>query len=115
MAKSNKPLIWSLFAGGGMLTAFVTPAMIFITGLALPMALLSENALAYDRMLALAGNPIGKFVLFVIIFLPLWHTAHRLRLTLHDLGVRNGRVVMLACYGIAGLCSIAAGFIVLYI
>jgi len=115
MAKSNKPIVWSLFAGGGMITAFVLPAMIFITGLAVPMGLLPENALAYDRMLALVGNPIGKLVLFGVIFLSLWHAAHRLRMTLHDLGIRSGRVAMLACYGVAGLASIAAAVVLLSI
>ncbi|MDH3741963.1 MAG: fumarate reductase subunit D, partial [Hyphomicrobiales bacterium] len=91
MAKSNKPIVWSLFAGGGLVSAFLIPAMIVITGLAVPMGLLPEDALAYDRMLALTGNPIGKLVLFAVIFLSLWHAAHRLRMTLHDLGIRSGR------------------------
>jgi fumarate reductase subunit D len=104
-----------LFAGGGMLAAFLMPAMIFITGIAMPMGLLPEDALAYDRMLAFAGNPIGKLVLFGIIFLSLWHAAHRLRMTLHDLGLRSGRVAMLACYGVAGLGSIAAAAVLLSI
>ena len=112
MARSNKPLVWSLFAGGGMFSAFVTPVMIFITGItgiAVPLGLLSEGALAYDRILALAQNPIGKLTLFVVVFLPLWHAAHRLRMTLHDLGVPDARAAMFACYGMATLCSILAG------
>lgn len=113
MAKSNKPIIWSLFAGGGMLAAFLIPAMIFITGLAVPMGLLSEDALDYDRMLALARNPIGKLVLFAVIFLLLWHAAHRLRMTLHDLGLHSGRVAIFACYGAAALGSIVAAVILL--
>jgi fumarate reductase subunit D len=108
MARSNKPFVWSLFAGGGMFSAFVTPVMIFITGFAVPLGLLSAGTLAYDRVLALAQNPIGKFTLFVMVFLPLWHAAHRLRMTLHDLGVPGARAVMLACYGLATLGSIAA-------
>ena len=108
MARSNKPLVWSLFAGGGMFSAFVTPVMIFITGIAVPLGLLSEGALAYDRILALAQNPIGKLTLFVVVFLPLWHTAHRLRMTLHDLGIPSARAAMFACYGLATLGSIAA-------
>jgi fumarate reductase subunit D len=108
MAKSNKPLVWSLFAGGGMFSAFFTPIMIFVTGLAVPTALLSAETMAYDRMLAFAQNPLGKLVLFVAVFLPLWHAAHRLRMTLHDLGVPGGRASMLVCYGLAGLGSIAA-------
>jgi fumarate reductase subunit D len=115
MAKSSKPIVWSLFAGGGMLAAFLMPAMIFITGIAVPMELLPEDGLAYDRMLAFARNPIGKLVLFSIIFLSLWQAAHRLRMTLHDLGLRSGRVAMLACYGMAGLGSIAAAAVLLSI
>jgi fumarate reductase subunit D len=115
MAKSNKPIVWSLFAGGGMLAAFLLPAMIFITGLAVPLGLLPEDALGYDRMLAFAGNPIGKLVLFGAIFLLLWHAAHRLRMTLHDLGIRSGRIAMLSCYGLAGLGSIVAVVVLLNI
>ena len=108
MARSNKPLVWSLFAGGGMLSAFITPVMIFITGIAVPLGLLSADTLAYDQILALARNPVGKLALFVVVFLPLWHAAHRLRMTLHDLGVPGARAAMFACYGLATLGSIAA-------
>jgi fumarate reductase subunit D len=115
MARSNKPLVWSLFAGGGMFSAFVTPVMIFITGIAVPLGLLSPGALAYDRVLALAQNPIGKLTLFVVVFLPLWHAAHRLRMTLHDLGVPGTRAAIFACYGLATLGSIAAAISLLRI
>ncbi len=115
MARSNKPLVWSLFAGGGMVSAFVTPVMIFVTGFAVPLGLLSEGALAYDRILALAQNPIGKLTLFVVVFLPLWHSAHRLRMTLHDLGVPGARAAMFACYGLATLGSIVAAVFLLRI
>ncbi len=91
-----------------MFSAFVTPVMIFITGIAVPLGLLSEGTLAYDRILALAQNPIGKLTLFVVIFLPLWHAAHRLRMTLHDLGVPGGAAAMYTCYGLATLGSIVA-------
>ena len=98
-----------------MFSAFVTPVMIFITGIAVPLGLLSADAVAYDQMLALARNPVGKLALFVVVFLPLWHSAHRLRMTLHDLGVHSRRMAALACYGTAVLGSIAAGYILLSI
>lgn len=91
-----------------MLSAFVTPAMIFITGIAVPLGLLSPDTLAYDQVLALARNPVGKLALFVVVFLPLWHSAHRLRMTLRDLGVPGARAAVFACYGLATLGSIAA-------
>ncbi len=112
MARSNKPIVWSLFAGGGLFSAFVVPAMIFVTGIAVPLGLLSADALAYDRILALAQHPIGKLALFLAVFLPLWHAAHRLRMTLHDLGVPAGvlgrRAAAYACYGAAALGSLVA-------
>jgi len=113
MAKSNKPIVWSLFAGGGMLAAFVTPAMVFMTGIAVPLGLLGTDALSYERMLALVQNPLGKLVLFAVVLLPLWHAAHRLRMTLHDLGIPAGRLVVAACYGAAGFGSVAAAVILL--
>ena len=115
MARSNKPIVWSLFAGGGMVSAFMTPIMIFMTGIAVPLGLLGSDALSYERMLALVQNPLGKLGLFIVIFLPLWHAAHRLRMTLHDLGISTGRLVVAACYGAAGLGSIAAAVILLRI
>ncbi len=98
-----------------MFSAFVTPVMIFITGIAVPLGLLSVDAVAYDQILALARNPVGKLALFVVVFLPLWHSAHRLRMTLHDLGVPGARAVMFACYGLATLGSIAAAVFLLRI
>lgn len=115
MAKSSKPLLWSLFAGGGLVAAFLLPVMIFITGLAIPLGVLPGDALAYERVLAFAQNPLGKLFLFAVVFLPLWHAAHRLRMTLHDLGIGSGRVGEIACYGAAALGSIAAAYILLVI
>jgi fumarate reductase subunit D len=31
MAKSNKPVVWGLFAAGGTVTAFLTPALVLLT------------------------------------------------------------------------------------
>ncbi len=50
MAKSNKPLVWGLFAAGGTITAFLTPVMIFVTALAVPLGIMSPEVLAYDRI-----------------------------------------------------------------
>ena len=110
MARSNKPIVWSLFAAGGTFAAFVTPVMILVTGLAVAFGLLPAEALAYERMLALAQNPLGKGLLFLAVFLPAWHAAHRLRLTAHDFGIRADRAVMTVCYGLAALATLVALF-----
>ena len=113
MARSHKPIVWSLFAGGGTFAAFVTPVMTFVTGLAVPLGLLSPEALAYERVLGLLQNPISKILIFLIIFLPLWHAAHRLRMTAHDLGIRKDGLVAVACYGAAALGTLVAGIALL--
>jgi fumarate reductase subunit D len=109
MARSHKPIVWSLFAGGGTFAAFVTPIMIFVTGLAVPLGLLSPETLAYERMLALVQNPAGKALVFLAVFLPLWHAAHRLRMTAHDLGIRGDGLVSVVCYCAAMLGTVVAG------
>jgi fumarate reductase subunit D len=40
MKRSNEPIFWSLFGAGGMLAALIGPALVFITGIAVPLGLL---------------------------------------------------------------------------
>lgn len=113
MPRSHKPIVWSLFAAGGTFAAFITPAMIVVTGLALTFGLLPPEALSYERMLGLAQNPIGKGLIFLAVFLPAWHAAHRLRITAHDFGLRADGVVMVFCYGLAALGTVLTAFALL--
>jgi fumarate reductase subunit D len=106
MARSNKPIVWSLFAAGGTFAAFVTPVMILVTGLAIAFGLLPAEALAYERILALVQNPVGKGFVFLAVFLPAWHAAHRLRITAHDFGIRADGAAMVVCYGLAALATV---------
>ncbi|NQV55412.1 MAG: fumarate reductase subunit D [Rhodospirillales bacterium] len=115
MVPSHKPLIWSLFAGGGTFAAFAAPVMILMTGLALPLGLLAPDTLSFEHMSALLGHPIAKGLIFFSIFLPAWHAAHRLRITAHDLGIRADGLVMVVCYGLAALATLAAGYYLLVI
>ncbi len=108
MARSNKPIVWALFAAGGTFAAFVTPVMILVTGLAVTFGLLPAEALAYDRMLAVVQHPVGKGLVFLAVFLPAWHAAHRLRITAHDFGIRADTAVMTVCYGLAALATLVA-------
>ncbi len=106
MAKSNKPIIWGLFAAGGTLSAFFLPALIVITLLA---ALgYVPDLLTYENMRSFAAHWFGKLVLFGIVFLSLWHAAHRLRVTMHDFGVRSDTFVASVVYSVAALGTIAA-------
>ena len=87
MARSNKPILWLPFAAGGLVAALITPVLILITGVLVPLGSLH---LRYETIAAFAHNPIGKLVLFGVVALPAWHAAHRLRMTAHDLGFGGG-------------------------
>lgn len=110
MAKSNKPIFWSLFAAGGTLAAFLAPvlALLFL------MAALGHvpALLSYSQLHAFAANWFGKAFLFGVIALFLWHAAHRLRVTLHDFGLRQDAIVAVVVYLVAAFGS---GLSVLYL
>ena len=105
MAKSNKPIVWGLFAAGGTVAAFIMPAVVALTLLA---ALGHAPAiLSYDRLHAFAAHWAGKAALFGVVFLALWHSAHRLRITLHDFGVRCDTAVATLAYLAAAAGTVA--------
>ena len=101
MAKSNKPIFWGLFAAGGTVTAFVTPALVLVTLFAAFGA--GMDMFTYESIHAFAGWWLGKLIIFGVILVSLWHAAHRLRVTMHDFGVRADTLVAYAVYGLAGL------------
>lgn len=101
MNQSNKPIVWGLFAAGGTVSAFLVPVMILITCLAVPLGLLPADTLSYKHLLDLLQHAISKLITFGVLFLIIWHAAHRMRITAHDLGIRSDTVVMLICYGVA--------------
>ena len=105
MAKSKEPIFWSLFAGGGMVAAMLLPITILITGFLVPMGAIGEQQL-YDKL----SSPIGKIVLLGVIFLCLFHAAHRLKHTVHDMGVHLGALGMLIFYGGAVAASAFAAY-----
>ena len=115
MSRSNKPIVWALFAAGGTFAAFAAPAMIVVTGLAVAFGLLPAEALAYERVLTVIQNPVGKGLVFLTVFLPAWHAAHRLRITAYDFGIRAEAVVMVVCYGAAALATVIAVFALFHV
>lgn len=113
MAKSNKPVVWGLFAAGGTVTAFLTPALVLLT--LLPAFGVMPELLSHENMRSFAGHWFGRLVVFGILFLALWHAAHRLRITLHDFGVRADTAVAVAVYLAAAAGTLAAAYFLLRI
>jgi fumarate reductase subunit D len=101
MKRSNKPIFWSLFGAGGMLSALVGPALIFITAF-------QTDKLSYDRVLLLAQNGFGKLAILAVIGLFLFHGCHRMYHSLHDFGIHVGAGLKAAFHGFAAAGTLAA-------
>ena len=100
MSKSNEAFWWSLFSAGGVVAALCLPAIIVISGFVLPTASLKTGADRYRHIYQVLQLWPARIILFVIIFLSLFHCAHRLRHTLMDLGLRRVEGALMGlCYG----------------
>ena len=116
MKRSNKPIFWSLFGAGGMLSALIGPMLIFITGIAVPSGfLLHKDTMSYERMLAFAHNGFGKIAILALISLFLFHGCHRMYHCLHDFGIHVGTGLKAAFHGFAAAGTVAAAFVLLLI
>ncbi|MEE8406527.1 MAG: fumarate reductase subunit FrdD [Acidimicrobiia bacterium] len=98
------PLFWLLFAGGGTASAMLLPAMVFVTGVAVPAGWISEHDLV-----SLVRNPATRLVLVGLVFLFLFHWAHRFRYALVDLGLGLIGQRAWLFYGTALVGTIVAG------
>ena len=117
MAKrSLTPLLWFLFGGGGMVSAMLFPVHVLLFGLAIPLGW--SEAPAHESLHALVVHPITRLYLFVFIFLPLFHAAHRIRYTVYDLFRVQPSLhqpIAVVCYGAALAGTAAAAYTLLTI
>ena len=109
MKRSHRPIVWSLFGAGGMLSALVGPVLVFITGIAVPLGfVLPRETMSYERMLTFAQSVPGKIAALAVISLFLFHGCHRIYHSLHDFGVHAGLGASVAIHGFAAAGSVAA-------
>ncbi|HEU0201526.1 MAG TPA: fumarate reductase subunit FrdD [Burkholderiaceae bacterium] len=114
LKRSNKPIFWSLFGAGGMLSALFGPILIFITGIAVPLGfLLPRETMSYERTLAFAQNGFGKLAVFIVIALFLFHGLHRGYHFLHDFGIHIGAGLKALFHGLAIAGSVVAAYLLL--
>ena len=105
--RSHEPIFWGLFGAGGMLTAFVTPVMILVTGILIPLGLMNSEQFSYDKVNSFANTWYGAIIILILVALPLWHTLHRIFHGLHDIGINRGRDwQQVICYGFAFAVSV---------
>ncbi len=106
MARSNEPAVWSLFAGGGALTALILPIHALALTLLLPLGVINADP---EGLISFLGHPLFRLYMFVLVFLGLFHGAHRLRFTLVDLGLGALETpITWLCYGGAAVGSLIA-------
>jgi fumarate reductase subunit D len=105
--RSNEAVWWSLFAAGGGFSALLMPITILLTGIALPLGWISQQALFH-----LLHNPLARLYLFAMISLPLFHGVHRLIFALADLGLHNMKnALAVTLHGFAVVVTLLAAIL----
>jgi fumarate reductase subunit D len=103
-----------MFSGGGMLAALVLPCLAAILWVAIPLGWIEPPS--YEAMRDLAGRPLVRLGLFVLVWLSAFHWAHRFRYTLYD-GLQLyhlNPLIAALCYGGAAALTLAAAFSLLF-
>ena len=104
--KSNKPVVWFPFAAGGTVIAFFIPVIALLTLLVAFGKV--PNGLGYEQLHAWLSNCVlAKLAVFGIVALSLWSSAHRLRCTCFDFGLRIDTLVATVLYAAAIAGSLA--------
>ena len=112
--RSHEPIAWSLFGAGGMVVAFITPVLILISSLLVPLGLADSSLLSYGHVLNLLNTGWGALAIFIVITLQLFHAAHRIYHGLHDLHIKgNATLMLLVFYGGASVLSLVTGVLLL--
>jgi succinate dehydrogenase subunit D len=97
-----EPVVWLLFGQGILIGTMLLTAYLAIVGVAIPLGIVSADALSYERALRLGGSLIGRVVLLALIALPLWKGAHHVRsLSIDFGGLSRDVVVAPLLYGLA--------------
>ena len=109
--RDAEPLLWMLFSAGGVVSAMLMPALLFLFGVAFPLRWMTPPD--REHMRVLLTNPLVALVLVGLIVLSLFHWAHRFRHTLYDgLQIKHLEgVIATICYGSAIVGSAAAVYL----
>jgi fumarate reductase subunit D len=92
---------WFLFSQGGVVAAIFIPVHVLIQGILGPLGIVPVVDRHYDTWTRVLSNPLVKLYLLVLIAVPFFHFAHRLRYLLVDFGVHaaKGTAAQVFFYG----------------
>jgi fumarate reductase subunit D len=104
-----EPAIWLLFGQGILLGTMLLTGWCLIVGLAIPLGIVSADALEFSRAHSMGSNLIGRLVLAALVALPMWKGAHHIRSLSVDLrGADSDTAVGTVVYLIATVGTLAA-------
>jgi fumarate reductase subunit D len=86
-------IFWFLFSQGGVIAALLIPVHVLIQGILGPLTVVPVVDRHYDTWVNVLGNPLVKLYLLVLIAVPFFHFAHRIRYLLVDFGVHAAKTV----------------------
>jgi fumarate reductase subunit D len=112
MKRPIEPLFWTLFGGGGAISALFLPALLFIFGIAFPLGWIDPS---YEQLKSLLQPWYSRVLVLAIVSLSLFHWAHRFRFTLHE-GLQlhpYDKPIAMFCYGLAAVISGVAFYLLL--
>lgn len=99
--KSAEPFSWMVFGAGGMVGAIAMPVLVAAFGLLVPIVVLAGGPDGFDRVRGLLTNPVVVVLALAALGSVLWHAAHRLYHTLHDVKVHVPGWVHAGLYALA--------------
>lgn len=82
---------WFAFSNGGVIAAIFIPVHVLVQGILGPLGVVPVVDRHYDTWISFLGNPIVKLYLLVVIAVPFFHFAHRLRYLLVDFGLHAAK------------------------
>lgn len=109
----DEALWWGLFSAGGICFAIFVPAAALLFGVLMPMGMVSESAVDFETMRALAFSFAGFIFTGAVIVLPLFHSLHRIRHSCGDIKFGCEGFNKLWCYLAAIVLSVAALYVVI--
>lgn len=86
-------LYWFAFSMGGVVAAMLIPVHVLVQGILGPLGIVPVVDRYYETWIGVLGNPIVKLYLLVLIAVPFFHFAHRLRYLLVDFGLHAAKSV----------------------
>ena len=106
---------WFLFSQGGVIAALLIPVHVLVQGILGPLGIVPVVDRHYDTWMRVLGNPLVKLYLLVLIAVPFFHFAHRLRYLLVDFGVPAAKSLpaQAVFYGGAVLVTVVTIYVLL--